>query len=195
MLALTGCTVSGSTDVDLKDPPLVDQYPVTVGIYYPPELGAFECRSEWDLRTWRFDVGVSSMKLYDTVFAGMFREMVRLEQLPPGARNDDSLAGIISLSAVECGLVIASVDKVPVTGWRQYRARLVYKFELFSPDHDKIAEWSITGHGIKDHEISIDHGKWPAEAIRRAIRHSAVQFIDGFDQNRDVRRWLDGRPN
>ena len=134
---------ASSVQVDGSFPkPLMQAYPLVVGVRYPDSLVNFS-HTEKAAREPEvaIDLGAANVRMFDTLFAGMFTEMVRLDTDPdrPAPANANL---IIEPTLVE--LELASPSK---SGTDQYTVWLNYNLHLYRPDKTLLGDWNITGYG------------------------------------------------
>lgn len=141
---LGACATSVQVDGSFPKP-LMQPYPLAVGVRYPDSLVNFSHTEKAEREPEvAINLGAANVRMFDALFAGMFTEVVRLDadQARPAAANADL---IIEPTLVE--LEIASPNK---SGTDQYTVWLNYNLRLYRPDQTLLGDWKITGYGQHD---------------------------------------------
>ncbi|NNL99966.1 MAG: hypothetical protein HKO62_04390, partial [Gammaproteobacteria bacterium] len=136
---ITGCTPSVAVRVDSDVPePLIEKYPVTVGVRYSDELAdhtfieASEERPDWTIAT-----GASQTAMFDQLSKAMFERVARLDS-DPTAVVDAVLEPVIS------DIQFATPGE---TRLEFFEAWIKYDIRLTEPSGELIGDWVITAYG------------------------------------------------
>jgi hypothetical protein len=167
----------------LNSDPLVEPLPLTVGVYYGPDLiGRNEVATDYaysngKLRTaWDYQLalGSSSVAAFDRVFGALFERTVRLDRNPPTPSDRAGLDAVI--------------EPRIVSAWRQ---TIVYEFAFATPTGEEIATWMV--EGTADEQKGSDPSEQVEREVRRAVRSAMAKFMLSFEDQYGVRDWLHGR--
>jgi len=154
----------------------MEPLPLAVGIRYPAELAEFMhvenpmMDAEWTIR-----LGEANIKMFRTLFAGMFEEMVELE----GTAAGEGAAGVDAI--IEPKLEELEFTVPRQSGNDQYTVWLLYNLRILSPEGKLIGDWRVTAYGQQD-EGSVGTGaeeSMKAAAVT-ALRDAATSIILGF---------------
>lgn len=182
---VTACLVAGcahTIPIDATLPrPLVEPLPVAVGVYYGPELRAYEHVHTLVGFKFKFFVGPQSVALFDQIFAHMFEKAVPVQDRPPLPAGEPELVAVI-----EPQIENFSID--PGRHIWEY-VTLTYRMTLYSPQGDQLASWTVEGAGQSEYRFGWGIGL-ASEATHAAMREAAVNLITGFRDQPGVRRWL-----
>jgi len=153
--------------------PLVTPLPVTVGLYYGPEMRGHEenvARS----RSGRVDryhlrLGPASIALFDRILAAQFDAVRPVDRLPTAEDVAPHLDAVIAVSIGHAGLMSVHYD-----------------LTLYAPAGSVIAEFDANGSSYADDmsEETIERG------LRVAMRTAAAKFLVDFPDRPEVAAWL-----
>ena len=164
VLLVSGCDPWDKEEL-LTRPPAVEPLPLTMGIWYAPELRDFKFEDpDVDLRIGpEYPLGPRTVAAFNRVFAGLFRETIDISG-PNATAVGQSLSGTLEISSGE-----ASEHRF------HYTVR--YGLRLRSAAGNVIASWDLVGYG---------------DSPSYAVRDAATALVTGFEKQPDVKRWLDG---
>lgn len=182
-LTLAGC--ASAVVVESEFPvPLVDPVPVSIGLYYEPELRDFiHAEALPRSSTWTIDLGDANLAMLDPLFDTLFQSTRELEILPPSANDAADLDGVLSsaLQQFQFDVPRSNRDEF-VEVWLQYR------LELVEPNGDVVLEWEVPGYG----KAEIDGNR--EDAVHRAsivaMREAGALISTKFTQQPAVSAWL-----
>lgn len=175
LVCVAGC--ARSVDVTAEFPrPLVEQYPLVVGIRYAEDLPDFThiedplLEPEWEIR-----LGAANILMFDTLFAGMFSQTIELSH-----DSEQPIDPAIDL-IIEPALKELEFSSPRQSGTDQYVVWLRYNLKLLLPNGEVIGDWRITGYGQED-QGTLDLGSENAlrDAAITALRDTAANIIIGF---------------
>lgn len=166
--------------------------PITIGVYYSPEFLAYEQKETIAGGSKvRFAIGEATARFFDQVFAKLFRNVKRVDQRPPMLQTSEAIEAVIEPR------IESLTTRNPAFGWAgTWNVEITYLFTLYTLEGEPVVTWYVTGIG---HNTSTTFtwvsGGTPlaAEAANRAIEEAARNFLEGFAQVPEVRRWLRGR--
>jgi len=194
----SGCTYNAAMvdDAGIDYRPIFEPFRLTIGVYYSPEFAerivhqkARRHRDDppgfWD--TFVFDVGESSVKLFNQVSASMFWEIDQVTAPPPQLIPNKDFDAILAPEFVSL--------RVHTKGGLRQRTTVVAKYEipLLSPNGAKIDSWLVSGTGVKPHGPTLTRGKYASHAARAAIRAAFAKFLIQFRESQKVREWLNDK--
>jgi hypothetical protein len=192
-LLVSGC---GPNQVVVKGnfpEPLVTPLPITLGVYYDPEFRNHEFFDESKSRTesdWIVRTGQAQTQMYDTLLPAMFNKVVMLNELPRDQRIE--AVGEASVQAV----LVPHVEELQYTTPRQTKVKvfeiwLRYRYELYSPDGQLLADWTMTSYGktptafLQTAEAAVN------QAAVMALRDAGANFLTNFENVPEVKLWLE----
>jgi len=181
---IAGCTHAIPLKGNLEPPPDTKRLPLAVGIYYSPDLKAYEHVGARSGDWWAFPLGPASTKLFDKVFPIAFESAPVVPNLPPLNPVGPQVAAVIEprIEAFDFDL--------PFLKTGTYRAEITYRFTLYSPQGESLASWTVTGVGAKPSQVGFEFARWPGEAADLAMQDAASKFLTGFRDVPEVRKWL-----
>jgi hypothetical protein len=175
LVCIAGC--ARSVDVTAVFPePLVEPYPLVVGIRYAEDLPDFThiedplLEPEWEIR-----LGAANVLMFNTLFAGMFSEIIELAH-----DSEQPVDPTIDL-IIEPALKELEFSSPRQSGTDQYVVWLRYNLKLLLPNGEVIGDWRITGYGQED-QGTMDFGSENAlrDAAITALRDTAANIIIDF---------------
>lgn len=179
LMLVLGCAGNINVTAPASIPqPLVESYPLTVGIYYSPELLEYAYEQKIaDLGTIKIDIGTSQKGVFDRLYGSLFQEVVQVESLE-------------SVPANVAGVLVPSLEDVQLMTPRQsrgdyYEVWMKYDIQLIepnsSPEDDPIYIWRLNVGGKANRH---DYSKFNeranvalAEAVRNAYRDLATLVV------------------
>ena len=165
MLVASGAETISATTVTLPTP-LIEPLPVTVGVYYSPELRTNEptaVRLPNENTTYKLSVGPAAAAMLERVFAAMFERTVVVASRPPLPAGGSDVAAVIEPAITfTVGLDLFYI---------------VINLTLYAPDGASLMSWSASGIGS---------GKDAAAALRDA----AAVIMTEFAAQPEVKEWL-----
>ena len=196
LVATVVCFVAGcgsQTSIQLEPDlptPLIQSLPLSVGVYYPPELENFEFNEKMKgIGSFKIGLGQTQTHLFRTAFEALFDEVVPIQSFdtqPPG----------LDL------LLVPKIHEVQISVPQQTRTELYevwlrYSIEMFTPTGQEIHKWGFASYGevntqnyqflsnVSAHALQ-DASQW---AIRDAV--ATISFF--LVKEPKVRNWLNSR--
>ncbi len=176
--------------------PVLDKLPLKIGVYYDPEFRGHEFYDEADSREesdWIVRTGEAQVEMYNTLLPGMFEEVVLLNALPRRDRVDtvleQGLDAVLVPHVQELQYSIPNHTKINV-----FEIWMRYRYELYAPDGELLAEWSMTSYGktptafLRSAEAAVNL------AAVVALRDAGANFAMNFTRVPEVQTWMDSRP-
>lgn len=178
IVAISSCVLAGcSTTVPpltVEFPtPLIENMPLSVGIYYDDELRNFTYNETVsDGSRWTIELGESNVRLFDRLFAAMFQQTTEVSDTrtaPPG------VDGIIHPVLEEYAFLTPNE-----LGSRFYAVSIRYRVFLYDAQGNELAAWPINAYGQSRSGL-INAGKMRTgplqEATNLAMRDAAAAAI------------------
>lgn len=170
--------------------PLVEPFPLVMGVYYSPEFRGYENRSTCAKSVFKYHLGPSNVTMFDHVLKGMFREVVAVGTWPPISGRQSEVDAVI-----EPRLAFAKLPTFQqVVSWDcGISASIDFTVVLHSPTGDQLASWSVTGYGGREPDpaaLNLHLNEDRQAAVRAALRNAAANFIRSFEKQPGVEQWL-----
>lgn len=194
---LSGCSKSLTIESEFPSP-VMQPYNLVVGISFPQILANYvEVEESPAISEWEIVLGNTNMRLFDSLFNGMFKQTVIFEQhgdanyeLRESGRFDTSKQNITSLDAIiEPILEDLQVSLPTQSGTELYGVWLKYSLRIYLPDGDLISNWSVTGFGQVGKNSFTAAGPVRAAAIM-AMRDAATNIILNFESQPEIKSLL-----
>jgi len=199
-----GCT-SKQVIVEGNFPsPLLDPLPITVGVIYPSAFAEHEFFDEAKGRAdsdWLVKTGEAQVEFWDTLFAGMFEDVVHIRDWETVQSHLSKVDGVLIPNIAELQYAIPTHTNVKVYEiWMRYEFRLVdisaiHRQEdgalTFNPD-ERLAAWPITAYGKTPTAFLQTDEEAVNLAAVVALRDAGAHFVTTFGATPDVAAWLDG---
>ena len=182
--------------------PLLDPLPVTLGVIYPPAFAQHEFFDEAKGRAesdWLVKTGEAQVEFWDTLFSGMFEDVVHIHDWETVQSQGADIDGVIIPAIAELQYTIPTHTNVKVYEiWMRYQFRLVDISTLhqqedgalsFNPEQ-RLATWPITAYGKTPTAFLQTDEEAVNLAAVVALRDAGAHFITTFGVNPQVATWL-----
>lgn len=187
---LWGCASGAHVVPSVSIPtPLIEPFPMTVGIYYSPELKELVHKETKGRHPYVVELGNNQEQVFDTCLGGLFEETVTLESSDP---KDEIVDGVF-IPEIRGVTLTTPAD----SGQDYYEVMIHYRIQLNDPSGDEIHDWVINGYGKVNRR---DYGsvmERTSEALQQAtenaMRDASTQLIERFNPRRRpavVSNWL-----
>jgi hypothetical protein len=175
-LFLCGCTFHINHDIEpvLARRPLVESSPLTVAVYFSPELRAYrseKCESAFPLGTICHEynnLGPQSVALFESVFTALFDQVLVIDSMPIASATSKVVAGILAPAITEFNV-------------RLVETQVTYRVALYSPAGEELNVGEFDGSGPP----------YTSEGARVAMRDAAARFVRQFRKEPVIVRWLE----
>lgn len=188
-LCCYGCADSIRLKVETEVPEaLVQQIPLSVGVYYPPAFGEYHYTEDSnERRQWDIAIGEAQVAMFARVLDSTFMEVSQLGAEPqPGATGGD-LAVVPSIVDMQFAMPAE-------TGFEFYEAWFRYRIAFFDREGVPQESWELTAYGkAQDARFTMRTDELN-EAIGYALRDIGAKLSTGFRQQPAVARALVGAP-
>lgn len=185
-VALLGSACSGTVMVREAFPtPLVERMPLRVAIHYPPALTDYvyseDTRND---RAWTVQLGQANVRMFDSVFGGLFAETRQVSAVEAAATEMPGLDAIVApaIDAFEFSLPSQSATD-------QFAVWIRYNLDVYGPDGQLIVRWPVTAYGQ-----SGTGGLSAEDSMKRAtvlaLRDAAATIATGFPTQPKIRESL-----
>jgi hypothetical protein len=171
--------------------PVMEQLPLTLGVYYDEAFRQHEFFDEAVNRTestWIVKTGQAQVDMYDTLLPGMFTAVRHLESAPGSGTAESGVDAILVPRVAELQYAIPMQTKIKV-----YEIWMRYAYQLYTPNGDLIADWTMTSYGKTPTAfLQSDQAAVNLAAVV-ALRDAGANFATGFTRVPAVRDWLSER--
>ena len=186
LVCLGGC--ASQVEVDAEFPrPLIEQSPLTVGVFLDEALTQYEHYEEIPEQiTWTIRLGDANRVMLEQLLGTMYR-MVEVDAVPTADTASDH-DGVIKpeLEKFEFEVPVRGRDNFAEV-WMQYRIK------LYEPDGDLVVDWPVSGYGkseiMRDREGSLN------QAAIVALREVGAAIATQFPTQPEVEYWARERQN
>lgn len=165
--------------------PLVERLPLRVAIHYPAALTGYVYQEDPGAdRDWTVQLGTANVRMFDSVFAGLFTEARRVSGVAAAATEMPGLDAILSpaVDAFEFSLPSQSATD-------QYAVWIRYNLEVYGPDGQLVAKWPVTAYGQSGTGGLSDEESMERAAVL-ALRDAAATISTGFARQPKIREAL-----
>lgn len=181
LMTVWGCAGGAHVIPDVRIPePLVESFPLTVGIYYSPELTEY-IHDEKIGRYGRFvvELGDNQKQVFESSLGAVFDELVTLESLED---TGVEVAGIFNPSIVGVNVSIPAV-----TGSDYFEVWIRYDLRLLKPDGTLIHRWLVPAFGKVNRRdfgnVMERSNNALLQATENALRDASTRMIINFHPN------------
>jgi hypothetical protein len=188
LLALSACDTASTIVIKGNYPsPLARKIPLTLGVYYPPELRSYTY-TEMDDSTGKAQYivqsGAAQLHLFNTVLPSLFNKVVWLDS-PELAVGNTTIDAVFIPSIGEFQMSLPQKTRLKV-----YEIWLKYNMKLTKTSGEQIADWVMTAYGKAPEESLQPVESGVQNAAMVAMRDLEASFTLGFATVPDVKEWL-----
>jgi hypothetical protein len=184
LLLLSGC--GGPVIVEEAFPvPLIERLPLRVALHYAPAVADYTYKESLaGERDWTVHLGTANVRMFDSVFAGLFLATQRVAGIDTAAQEMPDLDAIIApaVDAFEFSLPGQA-------GTGRYAVWIRYNLDVYDRDGQLLLRWPVTAYGQ-----SGTGGLSDEESMERAtvlaLRDAAASIAVGFAQQPRLRESL-----
>jgi hypothetical protein len=166
--------------------PAVSPIAVHLGVYYSPELKAYNFTEYTDEGKEEYTIssGATHMQLFNSILPGLFTGVTLLESL------DDAEAASVD------AIFYPTIDEFQLalpqkTRLGAYEVWVKYNMRLLEPNGDYIADWILTAYGRTPSATLQTSESGINDATVGALRDLASNFSTGFSSVPEVKEWLE----
>ena len=173
--------------------PVLEKLPYTLGVYYDPDFRNHEFFEEATTREetdWLVKTGDAQVQMYNTLLPGMFEKIVLLNNLPRRDRveavAEQQVDAILVPHVAELQYSIPDHTKINV-----FEIWMRYRYELYSPDGELLADWTMTAYG-KTPTAFLQSAEGAVNlAAVVALRDAGANFALNFTRVPEVKLWME----
>jgi hypothetical protein len=182
--------------------PLLDPLPLTLGVIYPSAFAEHEFFDEAKGRAesdWLVKTGEAQVEFWDTLFGGMFAEVVHIRDWETVERHRAEIDGVLIPAIGELQYTVPTHTNVKIYEiWMRYEFRLVDISAIhqqedgaltFNPD-ERLATWPITAYGKTPTAFLQTDEEAVNLAAVVALRDAGAHFVTTFGAQPDIALWL-----
>jgi hypothetical protein len=165
--------------------PIVNQLPLTLGVYYPPLFSNYRYIETNDDRGDRsIGIGNAQRSLFNTVLPALFKQVVTVDTVtnPSSAQPLDL---VITMTVDDFQYTVPAETKIDM-----YEVWVKYNMQLFDPQGQLIADWILTAYGKSPSEMMKGEGESLNQAMIVALRDAGAGFALSFKKVPEIRQWL-----
>lgn len=172
-LLATGCATTVPPLTSEFPTPLIENLPLTVGVFYDEDLQNFTYNERVsDGTNWTIELGESNVRLFNRLFRAMFHQVVPIDDIDNAPPAVDAV-----LRPVLEEYAFLTPNEL---GSRFYAVSIRYRLFLYDNSGEELADWSINAYGQSRSGI-INAGKMKTgplqEATNLAMRDAAAGTI------------------
>ncbi|MGH8495572.1 MAG: hypothetical protein ACREVN_05505 [Gammaproteobacteria bacterium] len=184
-ITLAGC-ITTEVPVTGEFPAIVMRpLPYVVGVHYPDELKAYTHEEKLLTgRTWVVELGAIHVSFFDGVLAGIFTQLVRVEELPTAGSPVRNVDGIIQPRIED--FQFATPDQ---TQSEFYEVWIRYRMSLYSPAGKLVERWPLSAYGKSRSQFAQAKDSIN-DATIVAMRDAAALLAVKFKTEPDVPEWF-----
>ncbi len=163
---------------------------MAVGVYYGPELRAYEFTTEPGPRMDEVIVplGEASVSLFQNLLPGIFETVVEIDGKPTAS---DPLAG---LDAVIEPQIEAFTFRALYIGKMQFWADIRYRLTIHAVDGSEIASWTVQGDGTSVDGPVSTIPDYIGRTVELALEVAATRLVASFEEVPEAARWRRAQP-
>jgi hypothetical protein len=182
--------------------PLLDPLPLTLGVIYPAVFAEHEFFDEAKGRAesdWLVKTGAAQVQFWDTLFDGMFANVVHIRDWETVERHRAEIDGVLIPAIGELQYTVPTHTNVKIYEiWMRYEFRLVDISAIhqqedgaltFNPD-ERVAAWPITAYGKTPTAFLQTDEEAVNLAAVVALRDAGAHFVTTFGATPDIALWL-----
>ncbi|MYD46264.1 MAG: hypothetical protein F4W92_07935 [Gammaproteobacteria bacterium] len=189
-LILWGCASGALVKPSVSIPsPLIDTFPMTVGIYYSDELKNYIWKDPKERPKYVIELGSNQSQVFDSSLGGLFEKLVTLDTLDPTSAEVD---GIFHPEIAD-----VTLSTPADTGHDNYEVLIHYTIQLLDSAGNEIHKWSINGYGKVNRRDFGSVMERTSDAIQQAtenaLRDASTLIIESFSSRSRplaVSNWL-----
>ena len=192
LFILWGCA-SGAhvvSGVSIPDP-LIDPFPMKVGVYYPPELKDFVHDVKKGRQSFVVELGENQEQVFEKSLGALFDEVITLESEDDDRK--DRLDGVFYPNVTGVTLTIPAEN-----GTDFYEVWIRYELLLQQPNGTYIYKWPVPGYGRvnrRDYGNVLERtNEAVLNATESALRSACTEIIVRFSPRRiplTVKDWIE----
>ena len=190
LLALSAAFLAGCVNtikINGRFPaPVGGRIPLTVGLYFAPEFKSYTpVEVLYQRNDWKIHLGAASVQMFTQVFANLSNRVVVLKDKPSAGATVENVDLVVVPSFVDFGLLDPAASPLEF-----FSLSFKYKIDVFSPDGDLVADWTINAYG-KAPVYALGNKESVKEALIVALRDAAASLTLDFPRLPGVAGYVD----
>lgn len=179
---LAACQQQVSMRVDTQLPaPLVEELPITVGVYYPNDFREHEYAEASEARgQWQIASGESHMRAFARIFGDLFEDYRELDSPETGS------ADLVVVPRIE-RMQFSTPEE---TGFGYYETWIEYVLEIRDGAGSTLPTWRFTGYGQAPRERFGSTEDALNRSLSDALRNAGATLATGLPEHPPVRALL-----
>lgn len=185
---LAGC---GGIKVEPKQqlpPPLIDQLPVTVAVYYPAEFRSYVHQEERYQVEYSVNLGPAHVVKLQRLLQAMFARVVEVDDPARALEVDPSVVMVLEPRFED----YAFLTPRDMAG-DYFTVTIRYRLNLFNPRGERVDGYVFTGYG-REKSILLSNTEPLLLATQRAMRDAGAKIAVELTSQDSVKRLLAGLP-
>ncbi len=187
LIALAACDTNTIVISGTYPSPLAHKLPLTLGVYYPPELRNYSYKEPDDTDSkdqYIVQSGAAQLRLFNTMLPALFTKVVLLDA-PDQALGNGNIDAVFTPTLADFQLTLPQKTQLKV-----YEIWMKYTMQLSKANGEPIASWVVTAYGKApfDDTQTIDSGVKGAAMV--AMRDLEASFSLGFAEVPEIKHWL-----
>jgi hypothetical protein len=181
---LAGC---GAIQVEPRKqlpPPLIDQLPVTVGVYYPDEFRTYLHQEERYQVKYSVNLGPAHVVKLQRLLQAMFARVVELDDPAHALATDPSIVMVLEPRFED----YAFLTPRDMAG-DYFTVTIRYRIDVYNPRGQRVDGYVFTGYG-REKSAMLSNTEPLALATERAMRDAGAKLAVEFTSQDTVRRLL-----
>jgi hypothetical protein len=167
-------------------PPLIDQLPQTVGVYYPAEFRDYVHKERRNNVDYEIQLGPAHVARLSRLLQAMFAKVVTVAD-PSAARSAAPDVSLVLEPRFEDYAFLTPRD---VAG-DYYAVTIRYRFDLYDPQGQRVDGYVFTGYG-RQKSAAMSNTEPLLRATERAMRDAGAKLAIELTEQESVRRLLAG---
>jgi len=183
---LAGC---GGIKVEPKQqlpPPLIDQLPVTVAVYYPAEFRSYVHQEERYQVKYSVNLGPAHVVKLQRLLQAMFARVVEVDDPARAVEVDPSVVMVLEPRFED----YAFLTPRDMAG-DYFTVTIRYRLNLFNPRGERVDGYVFTGYG-REKSILLSNTEPLVLATQRAMRDAGAKIAVELTSQESVKRLLAG---
>jgi hypothetical protein len=185
---LAGCTGIQVEPKQQLPPPLIDQLPVTVAVYFPAEFRTYVHHEERNQVKYSVNLGSAHVVKLQRLLQAMFARVVEIDDPARALQVDPSIVMVLEPRFED----YAFLTPRDMAG-DYFTVTIRYRLNVFNPRGERVDGYVFTGYG-REKTIMLSNTEPLVLATQRAMRDAGAKLAVELTSQDTVRRLLAGMP-
>lgn len=188
LLLLSACGTKQVVVAGRFPAPVMNKIPLNLGVWYGDDFANHEFFEESKSKTesdWVVKTGQAQVRMWDTLLAGMFDNLVHLNARPAPEGDKPAVDAVLIPHIEELQYSLPAQTNIKV-----YEIWMRYRFELVTTSGDAIAGWTMTAYGKTPTAFMQSSEKAVNLAAVMALRDAGAHFAVNFTREPAIAGWL-----